>query len=1253
MDAVKLSFSKTAFLLSLALLIPSAATAQAAFSPALGTVTLVGQTPVADTISSTGSPITFNAMTAYAPGDPHWLTIDSQATTDALNGLVTPATLNIRVGQQAGLLVTGTHTATITLQAAAGDTSGAPNVMITVTYTTGSSGGNTAGLVSATPSAPSATAAFGTSTFLTFSLISSSATPISFTLQPPSSSTPWVTSFTTLSGQTSGSVYSGNPVTLEVGLNGATQPLTVLTATLVVTYANNSLTIPITFGNGTNGGGSGGTGSLQLSQSTISWSYSNGGNFPPQTGINVSSTSGAASFNTTTSPINSWFAVVPANGALPNLLTVEPTAGVASLATGVYNGTVTVAASDGSSQTITINLTVNGGSSNGLTVSPNPISLQTQVNGAIVQQSATVTSIVGGNLTASVSGTGLTVAVSNSSIFANTPTAAIVVSGNPSGLANGTYVGTLTVNVGGISQAVQVNFVVGSGTNGGGGTSSFTAAPSSLNFVYQNGSTMASSQQQQLYLSGTGNYTAAVTSNTGNWLSISSGSGTLPSQNFVVFANASGLASGTYTGAITFTNTSTNQTSVVNVTLLVTGTTAIYTSPGDLVFNFINGTSSATQILNLTLLASDNSPVQVSAAVSNPSNTPWLTIFGNGSTTAGLTAYSVAANANNLANGVYTGYITVSGATANSPLNVPVVLNVIGSTSGGGGTGTGGLTLGASSLTFQPAVNGVALTQQLSVSAASTTSFNATATVNNGNSTWLSISPSGASVTNSTLTVTANPAGLTAGTYNGQITFVSSAGTQTVPVTMIVGGNGSGGSGGNITVTANGGSATSPTLTFNAQAIGAAVTPQYLTVVSASGSAGIPFVASLTGTSCGWVQLGITAGQQYTTPLNPLNVGATTGTLASGTYNCSLILTPSGGTAVTIPLTLTVVGTPTISVATTALTFAYSAGTATPATQTIQVTATGSSAAAFTATATSTSGTWLSVTPTSGSASSTSPANLTVSVNPTSLAAGTYTGTISIVAGSGATGSASVPVTLTVTAPTPTITTVVNGASFLGGSLAPGEFVSIFGTSLGPLAPVSAVLDSTGKIATAIGNVQVFFGGTAAPMIYASSGQINCIVPYEVAGLASVQVQVKYLSQPSNTVTLGVAASAPGVFSSTGSGTGQGAIINQSLLPNTVSTPAPKGSIVQIYVTGEGLTTPAGVTGGITGNATTVPNLPIAVMIGGTPATVVFKGELPGNVAGVLQLNVMVPTASPSGSQPVSVVVGSVASQNGITIAVQ
>jgi uncharacterized protein (TIGR03437 family) len=861
-----------------------------------------------------------------------------------------------------------------------------------------------------------------------------------------------------------------------------------------------------------------------------------------------------------------------------------------------------------------------------------------------VQQLVSVTSVTGGTLTANVSGTGLSIQISNNFINANVATTPITVFGNPSGLSNATYSGTLTVTVGGVSQAVPVNFTVGSGGGNGGGSTTFAAAPSSMYFYFQSGSGTQSQQAQNVYLVGSGNYTASVTNNGGgNWLSVPTTSGTLPTQFAQIVANASGLVPGSYTGAVTFSNTSTGQTSTVNVTLQVTGTTAAYPSPSNLIFNYIGGTSSVTQFQNLSIFSSDNSTIQTAASVSNTVSAPWLGVTSNGGN-----SYSVTTNASNLANGLYTGYITVTTSTANSPVTVPVVLNVTGSSSGGG---SGGLTLGTSSLTFQVATNGSASTQQLSVSANTATIFTASASANNGNTSWLSVSPAGSSVTNTTLTVTANPAGLVAGTYSGQITLVSATGTQTVPVSMVVGSGG--GSGGNLTVTANGGSSTSPSLTFTANSLGAAVPSQYLTVTSASGSSAVSFIASLSGASCTWVALGIVQGQAYQTPLSNLTVGATTTGVAAGTYNCTLTLTPSGGTAVTVPLTLTVIGQPTISLSATTLSFSYAAGSAAPAAQTVTVTGAGSTAPTFTAGATSTPSGWLSVSPASGTASASTPVPLSVSVNPAGLVAGTYQGTVTVTPGTGSTGGGTVAVTLTVTAPTPNITTVVNGASFLGGAISPGQFITIMGTSLGPLTPLGPAIDSTGKVATTLGNVQVFFSATPAPLTYVSSTQINCLVPYGVSGLSTVPIQVKFLAQPSNVVTQNVQSSAPGIFSANASGTGQGAILNSNSTLNTLTNPASKGSTIQIFMTGEGNTNPPGVDGAITANATTVPVLPVAVTIGGQPATVVFKGEAPGIVAGVLQLNVMIPPTVVSGPNQVSVTIGSNTSQPNLTVAVQ
>ena len=153
--------------------------------------------------------------------------------------------------------------------------------------------------------------------------------------------------------------------------------------------------------------------------------------------------------------------------------------------------------------------------------------------------------------------------------------------------------------------------------------------------------------------------------------------------------------------------------------------------------------------------------------------------------------------------------MTATGA-ANSPVNVPVVLTVTGSTATGGGS----LTLGTSSMTFNAQQGGTSpASQTLSVSASTTTNYTATAS-STGN--WLSISPSGSLTTSSnpSLTVSVNQSGLTANTYYGTITLVANGVTQTVQVTLVVSTSSTGGGTGNVTVTANSTSGT-PSLSFH------------------------------------------------------------------------------------------------------------------------------------------------------------------------------------------------------------------------------------------------------------------------------------------------------------------------------------------------------------------------------------------------------------------------------------------------------
>lgn len=243
--------------------------------------------------------------------------------------------------------------------------------------------------------------------------------------------------------------------------------------------------------------------------------------------------------------------------------------------------------------------------------------------------------------------------------------------------------------------------------------------------------------------------------------------------------------------------------------------------------------------------------------------------------------------------------------------------------------------------------------------------------------------------------------------------------------------------------------------------------------------------------------------------------------------------------------------------------------------------------------------------------------------------------------------------------PTVQLTTVGSAASYVSTAVAPGEIVSLFGTNIGPATGLGLQIASGGSsITNTLGGVQVLFDGNPAPMIYASSTQINAIAPVGLAGKTSTVVTVTYSGMTSNALTVPVQATAPGIFAADGSGTGGGAILNPGYSLNARLNPAGRGGVIAIYLTGAGVTNPPSVDGAITGLTPPFPAVAqaVSVTIGGVavPAgSIVYAGAAPGSIEGLTQIDVVIPaTVTPGPTVPIVVTIGGVPSQTGITVSV-
>jgi uncharacterized protein (TIGR03437 family) len=187
---------------------------------------------------------------------------------------------------------------------------------------------------------------------------------------------------------------------------------------------------------------------------------------------------------------------------------------------------------------------------------------------------------------------------------------------------------------------------------------------------------------------------------------------------------------------------------------------------------------------------------------------------------------------------------------------------------------------------------------------------------------------------------------------------------------------------------------------------------------------------------------------------------------------------------------------------------------------------------------------------------------------------------------------------------------VVSAASFVA-DVARGGLASIFGTNMGNGA-----------------NTTVYINGFPAPLFYASPGQFNVQIPWEVTGMGTFSMIVN--GAPSNVVSKGVYTYSPDVFMVSAA---QAAITHADGTLVSSASPAAVNETVVVYCTGLGPVSGPMVTGAPASSTSLQPTTPqpATATLGGVPATVSFSGLTPG-FTGLYQVNIQVPANTAPGS---------------------
>jgi len=510
----------------------------------------------------------------------------------------------------------------------------------------------------------------------------------------------------------------------------------------------------------------------------LQFAYAQNGTAPVAQSVALSSSAGQIDYTVTTS--QTWLNATPPRGSTPGSLSVS--VNPSGLAVGKYSGNVTVYLTGTANSWLKIPVTLVVNAAPSIAVTPSTLAF-TAPAGSVSPptQSATVnsrTAALGFSVTSVTSSGGAWLTATPA--IGNTP-GTIHVSVNPGSLAAGTYAGMVLVASPGTvngSQAVAVTFVVTQAS-----LPTLALANTAMSFTAQAGGAAPVSQTVATASTGTAiKFTTESATTSGRaWLTATPVTGTTP-ETISISVNPLGMAVGTYTGTVTVVGAgAANSPPTVAVTLVVTPAPLPNLAVAPATLSFTAQAGGAAPLSQRVTTTSSKAAINYTVTATTGGGGMWLTAIPASGATPG--SLSVSANPAALVAGNYAGKIFFDSAeAANSPQSVAVTFVVT-------PPPLPNLTVKPDTLSFEAPEGGAAPAPQFVAtgSTGAAIKYTTSCSTNSGGG-WLSATPANGATPES-ISVSANPGTLPAGTYAGSVSIFSEGAAntpETIAVTLVV-----------------------------------------------------------------------------------------------------------------------------------------------------------------------------------------------------------------------------------------------------------------------------------------------------------------------------------------------------------------------------------------------------------------------------------------------------------------------------------